>query len=137
MAATNYTEFQVEEIIDQARRSVTLNDAHVWISEMGGKEYKTIEVTSRRSGERRMFTLTIWGGRKHEAAIYPNYGEAVENPDAKKFQTSLPKVHRAVCEIAEHDARMIRYGIWDEDGNVTGKTFDDVKAEREAAKAAR
>jgi len=32
---------------------------------------------------------------------------------------------------------MIRYGIWDEDGNVTGKTFDDVKAEREAAKAAR
>ena len=127
---TAITEQQVEEIIHQSKRSVSLNNAQVWITEMGGKEYKTIEVSHKGRGE--IFTLTIWGGRKHEAAIYPNYEEARNNGEAKKYQTSLNKVCQAVCRVVENDARMIKWGMWDEDGNETGKTFEDVKAEMEA-----
>lgn len=122
------TEQQVEEIINQSKRSLSLNDAKVIISELGGKEYKKIEVTHKRTGE--TFYVCIWGGRKHEAAIYPNYTAAWETPEAKKYQTSLNKVCQAVCKVAARDHRLIKWGIWDEDGNKTGKTFEDVKAEK-------
>lgn len=131
----NYTEFQVEEIIDQARRSVRLNPARVSEHQIGSSKYTYIEVTSING--LKCFSLAIKNGRKHEAAIYPSISDMMENPEAKKFQTSLPKVHQAVCEIAEMDMRMIGWGMWDEDGNDTGKTFDDVRAEEEAARAAR
>ena len=55
-----------------------------------------------------------------------------ETPEAKKHQTSLNKVYRAVCEVIENDGRMIKWGMWDEDGNETGKTFEDVQREMEA-----
>ena len=140
MAATpnfNYTEFQVQEIIDQARRSVTLNPARVSEHQFGSSKYTYIEITSNGIGGRDCFYVSIKNGRKQEAAIFPSMTDMMENPEAKKFQTSLPKVHQAVCEIAAHDARMINWGMWDEDGNETGKTFDDVRADQEAARAAR
>ena len=135
MATNNYTEFQVEEIIDQARRSVTLNPARVNEMQFGSSKYTYIEITSVNG--RNCFYVSIKNGRKHEAAIYPSMTDMMENPEAKKFQTSLPKVCEAVCQIAEDDARMINWGIWDEDGNETGKTLEDVQAELEAERAAR
>ena len=124
------TEYQVEEIIHQSKRSVSLNNARVWVSEIGGKEYKTIEVSHKHDGD--TFHVCIWGGRKHEAAIYPNSEEARNNGEAKKYQTSLNKVCKAVCKVVETDYLMINWGIWDEDGNETGKTFEDVQTEMAA-----
>ena len=131
----NYTEFQVGEIIDMARRSVRLNPAKVSEYQIGSATftYITVEMINGRE----CFSLAIKNGRKHEAAIYPSISDFIENPEAKKFQTSLPKVPPAVCEIAEMDMRMIGWGMWDEDGNDTGKTFDDLRAEQEAERAAR
>lgn len=122
---------QVEEIIEYSKRSVSLNNARIHEDEIGSSQYTYIEITNRKP-DTPSFFITIKNGRKQEAAIYPSAKDMYETPEAKKHQTSLNKVYSAVCEVIENDGRMIKWGMWDEDGNETGKTFEDVQREMEA-----
>lgn len=114
---TSTTQFYLDEIIWMAKKSARLNSAQIKIDEYDkNTKYTYLRIQPKQSGD--SYTLIIKNGKKLQAAIHPDTVEAHEDPEASKFQTTLPKLHKEISEIYHDDMTLIEHGMMDENGKV-------------------